>query len=337
MSWAAVAISGAVAFMALGSNVRRLRACRHVHQKTKSTTPERPVTPTTHSPPPGGNHSTGRRPLKFLVNSIDRFAPAAKPQMLRLGTRMGYGLTNRRRAYASATCLNYGWATVGGDGIAPGGHLSAQEATSPDRYSLQLYERIAVPHVSGRQALEVGCGRGGGTTFLHDALGAQDVTGVDLTPSSVRWCTDHWSKPGVRFAVGDAESLDFDDASFDVVVNVESSHLYPSVEGFLVEVRRVLRRGGVLLIADFRSRQEMAELAQQIVDAGLVIEEEEDISANVVRALSLITPYRDAQIAKFALFSGRIAREFAGTEGTHFFRELTSGEIAYKRFVARKN
>lgn len=161
------------------------------------------------TPSPTAAQPTIRRPLKWLIDRTDTYLPRAKPHLLRVGTRMGYGLTNRRLRHTPWTCLNYGWATLDGNGIDADGRLSAEDAASPDRYSLQLYDRVASRHILGKHVLEVGCGRGGGTTFLHRALGAQDVMGVDLTPSSVKWCQDRWSEPGVRFAVGDAGILPF--------------------------------------------------------------------------------------------------------------------------------
>ena len=74
--------------------------------------------------------------------------------------------------------------------------------------------------------------------------------------------------PGLAFEVGDAERMPFPDASFDAVVNVESSHCYPSMPAFLSEVRRVLRPGGHFLYADLRPRTDLparrAELADQV-------------------------------------------------------------------------
>ena len=53
---------------------------------------------------------------------------------------------------------------------------------------------------------------------------------------------------------GDAQNLPFPDESFDAVINVEASHIYPNFERFLGEVARVLRPGGHFLYADFRNR-----------------------------------------------------------------------------------
>ena len=46
---------------------------------------------------------------------------------------------------------------------------------------------------------------------------------------------------------GDAQDLPFPDESFDAVINVEASHIYPNFERFLGEVARVLRPGGHFL------------------------------------------------------------------------------------------
>ena len=73
-------------------------------------------------------------------------------------------------------------------------------------------------------------------------------------------------------------------------------------------------------------------------DAGFEIVEDEDITENVVRALTIITPEREEWASNHLPRALRqAAREFAATEGTAVFSGLKSGEWAYHRFVARKN
>ena len=55
----------------------------------------------------------------------------------------------------------------------------------------------------------------------------------------------------VAFVQGDSEALPFPNGSFDVVINVESSHTYPHFDRFAAEVWRVLRTNGTFLITDF--------------------------------------------------------------------------------------
>src|SRR5262249_12935983 len=154
----------------------------------------------------------------------------------------------------------------------------------------------------------------------------------DLSESSVAHCRKVHAKPGLDFVAGDAERLPFPDGSFDAVLNVESSHCYPDVSRFLAEVSRVLRPGGSLLFADLRHTGvdgpdgapkvgNVAGLREQIAEAGLVVVDEEDITANVTRALELDTPRRRGAIEGSA---PRLVRSqlyaFTGVVGSGLYR-----------------
>ncbi len=76
-------------------------------------------------------------------------------------------------------------------------------------------------------------------------------TGLDLNPDGISFCRRRHDLPGLEFVQGDAEDLPFPDESFDAVINVESSHLYPHFPVFLTEVARVLRPGGNFLYTDW--------------------------------------------------------------------------------------
>jgi ubiquinone/menaquinone biosynthesis C-methylase UbiE len=84
--------------------------------------------------------------------------------------------------------------------------------------------------------LEVGCGQG----HLTRALAAQgvDIIGVDANPSASEIVADGM----VRHM--NAESLEFDDATFDVVISVHAIEHIPELETALAEMQRVLKPGG---------------------------------------------------------------------------------------------
>ena len=88
-------------------------------------------------------------------------------------------------------------------------------------------------------------------SFTAFACDAADTLGR-FFPKDVD--ADSWTAfaQGLSYVQADAENLPFDDASFDVVINVESSHCYPHIDRFLSEVRRVLAPGGCFGIVDFR-------------------------------------------------------------------------------------
>ena len=110
----------------------------------------------------------------------------------------------------------------------------------PKRFQIQLYHRTATQvDLSGKRVLEVGCGHGGGASYVMRTLHPASYTGLDLNPAGIAFCRKRHNLPGLEFVQGDAENLPFPDQSFDAVINVESSHCYPRFPRFLAEVARV--------------------------------------------------------------------------------------------------
>ena len=231
--------------------------------------------------------------------------------------------------------MNYGWTSVPPDTDT----LELRPADEPDRYCIQLYDRVASRvDLTGADVLEIGSGRGGGSSYVKRYLRPATVVGADLSLEAVRLCNRHRAFPGLMYVQGDAQALQFPDATFDAVLNVESSHCYPSMETFLSEVRRVLRPGGHFLFADFRPNEELTGLHDQLVGSGLEVLEREVITPNVVAALELDSDRKLHLIRNMvpgwlrAPFS-----RFAGIQGSHTHEGFRSGRTQYVRYVARKD
>lgn len=109
---------------------------------------------------------------------------------------------------------------------------------------------------SGTTVLDVGCGIGGSSRIL-----AQDynfaVTGITISPSQVKRAQE-LTPPGLsaQFIVDDAMALSFPDASFDVVWSIEAGPHMPDKAIFARELMRVLKPGGVLVVADWNQRDD---------------------------------------------------------------------------------
>ena len=124
-----------------------------------------------------------------------------------------------------------------------------------------LFERIAADigavAPSGARLLEVGCGPGRLSILLARRYGF-DVTGLDLDPAMIERARANVESSGhgggrrPSFLVGNASSLAFPDASFDVVVSTLSMHHWTDATGGLNEIGRVLRPNGRALVWDFR-------------------------------------------------------------------------------------
>ena len=235
---------------------------------------------------------------------------------------------------ADMVFMNYGWAHP--NEIAP---LALLPEDEPNRYCIQLYHRVAAAiDLRGRDVLEVGSGRGGGASYTMRYLKPASMTGLELARSAVAFCRQHHTTPGLRFEQGNAEDLQFPDASFDAVINVESSHCYEEMERFVGGVYRVLRPGGFFLYTDHRMQAEVERWRVSLLAPGFALVEEEIINPGVVRALELDNARKQELITrKVPPVVRHFFREFAGIEGTHSqYNTLKRGEKVYLRFVLQK-
>ena len=96
--------------------------------------------------------------------------------------------------------------------------------------------------------LDVGCGTGYLFELLKVPEGAE-LIGLDLSPRMIAMAKVK-NIPGAAFIEGTANHLPFADDSFDVVVCSQSFHHYPYQTEALAEARRVLKPGGLYILAD---------------------------------------------------------------------------------------
>lgn len=108
---------------------------------------------------------------------------------------------------------------------------------------------------SGESVLDIGCGTGEVALLAKTRAKAGTVFGIDPAPEMIAVAQDKATrkKLDVDFRVGVIEALPFTDSSIDVVTSSLMMHHLPDdlkIRG-LVEIYRVLKPGGRLLIADF--------------------------------------------------------------------------------------
>ncbi|WP_288413240.1 methyltransferase domain-containing protein [uncultured Sphingomonas sp.] len=102
----------------------------------------------------------------------------------------------------------------------------------------------------GGRILEVGVGTG---ISLPHYRAESRITGIDIADQMLDKARDRVKRLRLdhveRIAIGDAEALDFDDASFDVVVAQYVVSAVPHPDRALSEFLRVVRPGGMIVIA----------------------------------------------------------------------------------------
>jgi ubiquinone/menaquinone biosynthesis C-methylase UbiE len=216
--------------------------------------------------------------------------------------------------------------------------LKLNEADEPDRYAMQLYHHVTrAVDLLNLDVLEIGSGRGGGASYVARYLKPKTLIGLDYSDSAIQFCKRAHAVDGLSFIKGDAESLAFDAGRFDAVINIESSHCYGSMETFLANVKRVLRQNGYFLYADFRNKNDVVVLQNQMEQSGMKILKREDITANVLRSLDLDDQRKLLLIR--ALFRDWLLKpfqEFAGVKGSKIYSGFQSGTMAYLHYVLQK-
>ena len=209
----------------------------------------------------------------------------------------------------------------------------------PNRFCIQLYHRTATQaDVSGQKVLEVGCGHGGGASYIMRALKPASYTGLDLNRAGVAFCQDRYDLPGLDFVRGDAENLPFDDQDFDAVINIESSHCYSHFPRFLAEAARVLRAGGHFLYADLRPRGRIADWEAALADAPMQLISVRDIGEEVLRGMERnwapVLDLIDRRIPP--LFRG-FARDISGVQDSYAYNDLQRGGLLYRMYCFVKD
>jgi SAM-dependent methyltransferase len=273
----------------------------------------------------------GRRAA--LPNQLFGRLGAASPRLKGWLWRSWYDLLAGRYPQADWTFMNYGYAAVD-----PAVELPLARADEANRYPIQLYQHVLrTVDLRGARVLEVGCGRGGGCSYMARYLEPASVLGIDISARAVAFCRRVHSVPGLTFQQGDAEALPCEAGAVDVLVNVESSHCYGSIPVFLGEVFRVLRPGGYFLWADLRAVERLGEIRRQFAAAGFCCREESLITPNVLRALDLISERKREMIRRLVpRLLVPCVEDFAGVTGTRVYESLRAGVVEYPSVVLQK-
>lgn len=100
-----------------------------------------------------------------------------------------------------------------------------------------------------KKVLDAACGTGYGSAIISKE--ATEVFGIDKSEEAILYAKDNYKEKNVNFIVADIEKLPFEKAFFDVVVSFETiEHVdLQKQKNFLLEINRVLKKDGVLIIS----------------------------------------------------------------------------------------
>ncbi|MDR1067362.1 MAG: methyltransferase domain-containing protein [Clostridiales bacterium] len=130
----------------------------------------------------------------------------------------------------------------------------------------------------GDVALDVGCGCGEQDFYWASVNNGIQVTAIDISPKHIETANrrkDETGEKRLRFTVGDASDMPFEDESFSKVCALDCAYHFDTREEFFKEAFRLLKSGGVLVVTDMlpKSRKSIDWLWQKTGRKSLFIPE----------------------------------------------------------------
>ena len=111
---------------------------------------------------------------------------------------------------------------------------------------INLATRI-IKDIKFKNCLDVGCAIGYMLNQIQKAFPEKKYIGVDVYDKAIKFAQK--SYPEISFKIAAADKLPFKDNSFDLSLCYETIEHVEDPEGCLKEIKRVLKKGGVLILA----------------------------------------------------------------------------------------
>jgi ubiquinone/menaquinone biosynthesis C-methylase UbiE len=107
---------------------------------------------------------------------------------------------------------------------------------------------LCLDFVAGKSVLDIASGEGYGSASL--AKIASHVTGVDISTESIQHAREKYqSYNNLDFLVGSCDAVPLSEKSVDIVVSFETIEHHGRHEEMMLEIKRVLRQDGILIVS----------------------------------------------------------------------------------------
>jgi ubiquinone/menaquinone biosynthesis C-methylase UbiE len=126
-----------------------------------------------------------------------------------------------------------------------------------ERLETSVYNRNTVNHLhryaiassltKGKTVLDIASGEGYGSHLL--SFEAEYIYGVDIDQDTIERAEIKYQRDNLKFLKGSTSKIPLRDQTVDVIISFETIEHHDEHEQMLIEIKRVLRPGGALLIS----------------------------------------------------------------------------------------
>ncbi|MEJ5358211.1 MAG: rhamnan synthesis F family protein [Desulfobacterales bacterium] len=135
--------------------------------------------------------------------------------------------------------------------------MVAELKMTGERFLPEMQGDIALEHIHrylmarelarGKDVLDIASGEGYGANLLAEV--AKTVIGVDISENAVRHAKKKYNKANLDFKTGSCAEIPLPDKSIDVCVSFETIEHHDQHDVMMIEIKRVLRENGVLILS----------------------------------------------------------------------------------------
>lgn len=106
---------------------------------------------------------------------------------------------------------------------------------------------LVFDYIKDKIVLDIACGEGYGSNLMSQR--AQYVYGVDIDLETISSAKHKYNKENLSFKTGRADLIPIETNSIDIVVSFETIEHHDKHEEMMLEMKRVLKPGGIIIIS----------------------------------------------------------------------------------------
>jgi ubiquinone/menaquinone biosynthesis C-methylase UbiE len=126
-----------------------------------------------------------------------------------------------------------------------------------ERLETNVFNEVAIEHlhryalaldlVKDKEVIDLASGEGYGSNLL--ATVARKVIGIDISSEAIFHAKNKYNRDNLEFTVGSVEKIPVESNSVDVLVSFETIEHHDKHEEMMLEIKRVLKKEGILIIS----------------------------------------------------------------------------------------